>query len=105
MKRLLFKNALYGGTQFLIGIVLTFIGVPIFSKYLGAELYGLFAAITVFGNLNLLASLGITVFLIKYLSEQGKTLKSNMNIALRLKAQVWGFFNKILYPITPYITT
>lgn len=84
MKHLLFKNALYGGTQFLIGIVLTFIGVPIFNKYLGAELYGLFAAITVFGNLNLLASLGINVSLIKHLAEQGKTLKSNMDIATSL---------------------
>ena len=26
-----------------------------------------------------------------------------LDIALRLKAQVWGLFNKILYPITPYI--
>lgn len=80
MKHLLVKNALFGGMQFLITLILTFIGVPIFNHILGSEVYGIFAAITVFGNLNVLASLGFNLSLIKNLAEQGKTIKSNIDI-------------------------
>lgn len=82
MKRLLVKNSIFGGLQFALGVLLTLIAVPIFNHVLGSEAYGIFAALTVFNNLNYLAGLGLNVSLIKYLTEQGKTYKSNIDILI-----------------------
>ncbi|MFD1139496.1 oligosaccharide flippase family protein [Larkinella insperata] len=76
----LYKNSVSGVLQFIFTSVLTFVSIPLFIQKLGIEAYGAFSLITLLGNLNILANLGLNVSLIKFISEQGKTQESNYDI-------------------------
>jgi O-antigen/teichoic acid export membrane protein len=84
MRKTLYKNSLSGIIQLLISSLLTFIAIPIFIRYLGIELYGLFSVISIIGNLNIFINLGLNTTLIKYVSEQGKNNESNLDIIITL---------------------
>lgn len=79
-KKTLINNSLSGVVQLVITAVLTFLCIPIFINKLGTELYGVFAIVSVIGNLNLFANLGLNSALIKYVSEQGKCSDSENDI-------------------------
>ncbi|OYU93281.1 MAG: hypothetical protein CFE21_21175 [Bacteroidetes bacterium B1(2017)] len=80
MKKNFFKNTFVGVFQFITTTIIILLCIPIFIKLLGPEQYGIFAILSVLGNLNIFANLGITTSLIKYLSEQGKSEESNKDI-------------------------
>lgn len=75
-----YKNSVSGILQFIFTSVLTFVSIPLFINKLGIEAYGAFSMITLIGNLNILANLGLNVSLIKFISEQGKTQESDHDI-------------------------
>jgi O-antigen/teichoic acid export membrane protein len=80
LRKVLIKNSLSGVIQFIITGIITFLSIPILINYLGSEGYGLFALISVIGNLNVFANLGLNLSLTKFLAEQGKTTESNLDI-------------------------
>jgi len=79
-KKTLINNSLSGVVQLVITALLTFLCIPIFINKLGTELYGVFAIVSVIGNLNIFANLGLNSALIKYVSEQGKCSESENDI-------------------------
>ena len=78
--KLLIKNSLVGIIQFVLTAILTLISVPVFIHQLGMELYGIFAIISVIGNLNLLANFGLNGALLVYIAKQGKCRESDHDI-------------------------
>ena len=70
-KKVLINNSLSGVCQLVITALLTFFSIPIFIHKLGTELYGVFALVSVIGNLNLFTNLGLDVALRKFIAEQG----------------------------------
>lgn len=83
-KNVLIKNSLFGVLQFVAVAVLTFLCVPIFINRLGAEAYGVFALVTILGNLNFFSSFGLNSALLVFLSKQGKTEESRRDIIVVL---------------------
>ena len=79
-KNVLIKNSLFGVLQFVAVAVLTFVCVPIFINRLGEEAYGVFALVTILGNLNFFSSFGLNSALLVFLSKQGKTEESRRDI-------------------------
>ena len=59
---------------------LTFFSIPIFIRDLGMEQYGIYSLLTVLGNLNTIANLGLNTTLVKSLSSQGKCKQSDHDI-------------------------
>lgn len=94
-KKTLINNSLSGLVQLIITALLTFICIPIFINKLGVELYGVFAIVSVIGNLNIFANLGLNTSLIKYISEQGKCSDSENDIFSSLL-----IIGAIIIPIT-----
>jgi O-antigen/teichoic acid export membrane protein len=76
----LVNNSIVGMVQFVLTAILTLISVPIFIQKLGMELYGIFAIVSVVGNLNLLANFGLNGALLVYLAKQGKCRESDYDI-------------------------
>ena len=72
MRKTLLKNSSSGVFQFIITAILTFIGIAVFLNKLGSVAYGVFAAVSVIGSLNVLVSFGLDSSLIKFIAEQGK---------------------------------
>lgn len=56
------------------------ISVPIFIKKLGVEMYGVFALVSVIGNLNMLTNFGLNRSLLVYIAKQGKCRESDHDI-------------------------
>lgn len=81
-KALLIKNSLFGIIQFVLTAILTFISIPLFINKLGFELYGVWAVIAVIGNLNMLTNFGLNRALVVYVSRQGKSKESDLDIAV-----------------------
>jgi O-antigen/teichoic acid export membrane protein len=81
-KKLFTKNSFVGALQKFLVAILTFVTIPIFIKILGSELYGVFATVTTVGALNRWSNLGLSISLIKTLSQQGKCNDSNYAIAV-----------------------
>ncbi|HPY67317.1 MAG TPA: oligosaccharide flippase family protein [Bacteroidales bacterium] len=79
-KRQLIKNSAVGVLQFILTAILTLVSVPLFIKKLGFELYGVFAIISVIGNLNLLTNFGLRGALLVYVAKQGKCKESDWDI-------------------------
>lgn len=73
----LMKNAITGTIQVILTAVLTFLSIPIFIHKLGMELYGVFAIVSVIGNLNLLTNLGLNGSLLIYVARLGKCKESD----------------------------
>lgn len=81
-KRTILLNSTSGLVQTLVTSVLTFVSVPIFINKLGMEFYGVFAVLSVVGNLNLLANLGLNSSLIVFISKQGKSKESDYDVVV-----------------------
>ena len=95
MRKVLYKNSISGIIQLIASSVLTFVSITIFIKYLGSELYGLFAIISIIGNINVFTNLGLNTTLVKFISEQGKTNESDLDIVVTILITC-----TILIPIT-----
>lgn len=79
-KKRLINNSISGLFQLVITAILTFLCIPIFINKLGTEQYGVFALVSVVGNLNLFTNLGLNSSLTKFLAEQGQCVDSNKDI-------------------------
>lgn len=79
-KNKLIKNATAGILQFVLTALLTLLSVPVFIHKLGLEQYGIFAIISVIGNLNLLTNFGLNGALMVYVAKQGKGRESDHDI-------------------------
>lgn len=87
-KKLFIKNSLTGVSQKLLVAILTFFTIPVFISRLGTESYGIFATISVIGDLTRIANIGFHIALIKYLSLQGKTKESSIDIVVGLTGMI-----------------
>lgn len=74
------QNSIFGVGQYILTALLTLISVPIFIHNLGLELYGIFAVVSVVGNLNLLTNFGLNGTLLIFISKQGKCRESDHDI-------------------------
>lgn len=83
-KKTLINNSISGVIQLVITALLTFICIPIFINKLGTELYGVFALVTIIGNLNIFTNIGLDIALTKFIAEQGKGKDSNKDIITSL---------------------
>lgn len=83
-KNVLIKNSTFGIIQFIAVAILTFLCVPIFIGKLGVEAYGVFALVSILGNLNFFSSFGLNSALLVFLSKQGKTEESQRDIVVVL---------------------
>ena len=52
-KKVLINNSISGVCQLVITALLTFFSIPVFIHKLGTDLYGVFALVSVIGNLHL----------------------------------------------------
>ena len=64
------KNILSGSVLAGTNVVLMLVAYPIYLKYLGTELYGLWAAVSVVVSFSRLGELGVNNALIKYVAEE-----------------------------------
>ncbi|MBC8594465.1 oligosaccharide flippase family protein [Oscillospiraceae bacterium N12] len=87
-KKRLINNSISGLFQLIITAILTFLCIPIFIKGLGTDQYGVFALVSVIGNLNLFTNLGLNSSLTKFLAEQGQCADSNKDIITTLLISV-----------------
>lgn len=81
-KKTFIKNSISGVFQKLIVAVLTFFTIPVFISKLGTVTYGIFATVSVIGDLSRIANIGFHIALVKYLSIQGKTKESSIDIVV-----------------------
>lgn len=79
-KKVIVRNSFVGILQFIAVVILTFVSVPIFIGNLGIEQYGVFALLTIVGNLNYFSLLGLNNALLVFLSSQGRCTESNRDI-------------------------
>lgn len=93
--KLLHKNALSGVGQLVLTAALTFFSVPVFIRTLGDEAYGAFSIVTLIGNLNIFANLGLNTALLQSLSIQGKSKQSDYDIAI-----TFGLLLAIMVPLS-----
>lgn len=93
-KIVLYKGSLTGIFQLIIATLLTLFAIRVFVSFLGYDRYGVFSIITVIGNLNIFANLGLNTALIKFISEQGKTKESDYDIMV-------AFFI-LIFILTPF---
>ena len=87
-KKLFMKNAFSGMIQKVLIAILTFFTIPVFIFKLGPEAYGIFATVSVIGDLSRIANIGFHIALIKYLSIQGKTKESAIDIVVAFTGMV-----------------
>lgn len=87
-KNILIKNSTFGIIQFIAVAILTFLCVPIFIGKLGVEAYGVFALVSILGNLNFFSSFGLNSALLVFLSKQGKTEESQRDIVVVLLSTI-----------------
>jgi O-antigen/teichoic acid export membrane protein len=80
VKKQLIKNSWIGFLQYILTAAITLISVPVFIHKLGLELYGIFALVSVIGNLSLITNLGLNSALLVYISKQGKCKESDHDI-------------------------
>ncbi len=79
-KKLFAKNSLTGVFLKIIVAALTFYAIPLIIKDLGANVYGIFASVTVIGDLARITNVGFYSALIKFISIQGKSKESSYDI-------------------------
>ncbi len=81
-KKLFAKNSLTGVGQKLLIALLTFYTIPVFIKLLGKEAYGVFATLSVIGELSRLTNVGFNASIVKFISKQGKIRQSSQDIVV-----------------------
>jgi len=103
--KLLVKNSFIGIIQFILTAVLTLISVPIFIHKLGMELYGIFAVVSVVGNLNLLTNFGLNSALLVYVAKQGKCRESDHDIIVAqiIMFMLAAIFTFVVFVLSDYI--
>ena len=94
-KKILIGNSLSGVFQLVITALLTFFSIPVFINKLGTDLYGVFALVSIIGNLSLFTNLGLDVSLTKFIAEQGKCIESDKDIMVSL-----GISSLIIIPVS-----
>ena len=94
-KKLFLFNSASGVVQLILTTILVFVSIPVFFNNLGEVLYGVFAAVSVIGNLSVFANISLDTALIKYISEQGKTKESDHDILV-----TFSLLFLILIPLT-----
>lgn len=94
-KKRLINNSISGLVQLIITAILTFLCIPIFISKLGTEQYGVFALVSVIGNLNLFTNLGLNSSLTKFLAEQGQCMDSDRDIVTTFLISIF-----IIFPIS-----
>jgi len=82
-KQFLFGSA-SGVVQLVFIAALAIVCIPVFIGKLGSEAYGVFAVVTLVGNLMVFANLGTNRSLVKFIAGQGRTRESNYDIAITL---------------------
>lgn len=87
-RSVLIKNSTIGMVKFVAVAILTFLCVPIYIDRLGVESYGVFALISILGNLNFFSSFGLNSALLVFLSKQGKTEESQRDIVVVLFSSI-----------------
>jgi len=97
-KKLYAKNSFSGFFQKIVIALITFLAIPIFIHTKGAQVYGIFATITVLGELGRLTELGFNKTLVKFLSLQGKIKESSHDIVV---ASI--IILSILIPVTTFL--
>jgi len=80
MNKSFFTNSFSGVIQFIVSSVISFATISLFIHRLGLEKYGIFAILSLIGNLSIYVNLGLNLTIIKYLSEQGKCVESDYDI-------------------------
>src|SRR5665647_2519890 len=101
----LIKNSFIGVIQLVSTAILILISVPIFIHKLGMELYGIFAIISVIGNLNLLANFGLNGALLVYVAKQGKCRESDHDIIVAqiIMFMLAAIFTFVVFVLSDYI--
>lgn len=84
MRKLLYKNSLFGLLQNILSAILLFVTIPLFIKMLGNDAYGMFVLVSIIGNLNVFTNIGLNTSLLKYISEQGKCEESDNDISISI---------------------
>ena len=92
------KNVLIGVGQLVLTAGLTFFSIPVFIRTLGTEAYGAFSIVTLAGNLNIFANLGLNTTLLKFLSVQGKSRESDQDIVVTV-----GLLLLIMVPLSALV--
>ena len=82
-KQFLFGSA-SGVVQLVFIAALAIVCIPVFIAKLGSEAYGVFAVVSLMGNLTVFANPGTNRSLVKFIAEQGRTRESNYDIAITL---------------------
>ena len=82
-RQFLFGSA-SGVVQLVFIAALAIVCIPVFIGKLGSEAYGVFAVVTLVGNLTVFANLGTNRSLVKFIAEQGRTRESNYDIVITL---------------------
>ena len=95
MSKKIIKSSISGVLQHVFTAALTFVSIPIFIKQLGPEQYGLYSLLTILGNLNVIANLGLNTTLVKSLALQGKSRQSDYDIVVTI-----AFVLAISLPLT-----
>lgn len=88
-----FKSSISGIAQVLLMAVLTLVGIPIFINYLGTERYGLFALVSLIGNLNVFTNLGLNQSLVKFVAERKDVPHANAYIV-----SAWVMIHLLVVP-------
>ena len=74
------KNSVFGIFQLLISIGLVFFSIPVFIKTNGLKMYGVFAVVSIFGNLTLLFNFGLNTTLLKFIAGNDNANERNGHV-------------------------
>ena len=83
-KQLFLLGSVSGIIQLIFVAALAIISVPVFVSKLGAEVYGVYAVISITLTLPVFSSLGLNRSLVKFISQQGDSFESNYDIIVSL---------------------
>ena len=84
MRSDLAKGSISGAIQAVITTLLVLCAVPLFVRLRGDEAFGLYSLIALVGSVNSFANLGLNVALVRFLSEQGKSIESDTDILVTM---------------------
>lgn len=84
MKNKLIIGSLSGVLQIVVNSLFLIVLIPLFIKKLGVEIFGVYALIITFNNLNVLTNFGFSVSLLKDIGEQGKSIQTDYDILASL---------------------
>lgn len=106
-KKTLLFNSISGVVQLVITALLTFVAIPVFISKLGLDVYGVFAVVSVIGNLSIFVNLGLNTALTKYIAEQGKGEDSNFDILVSFLINISTIvpISLVIYYFSDFILT